>query len=187
MVELQVREDRYLGPQVEQGPIGLVGLADHEVALAVAGVRAEVVELASDEEGRVATRVHKHSTDHGGGGGLAVGATHSYPASPFHHPGQSLRALHHGQFPSAGLLQLPVVLGDSRRDHDHVGVIHVRRIVAQMDGHAGLLQKADVAGGLQVRTGHFEAAVMQHEGYTAHAGAADADEVESSQAGEPQV
>ena len=57
MVQLHVGEHRHLGVQQKERPVGLVGLAHHEVALAVPGVGAEVVQLASDQEGRVETAV----------------------------------------------------------------------------------------------------------------------------------
>ena len=178
VVELHVGHDRDLGAQEQQAAVALVGLGDEPLARAHAGVGADVVELAADEEGRVEAGLAQHVGDHRRGGRLAVGAGHGDAAAQLHDAGEHLGAPQHRQAGGARRAQLRVALGDGRGRHDQGGVAEVGGVVADGDRDAGLDEVTRVARRLEVRAAHVDAELVEHRGDAAHARAADADEVD---------
>ena len=75
--------------------------------------------------------------------------------------------------------KLGVGLGNSGRDHDHVGLDLIDRggLVAHMNLHASTGKLTNVARGLKVGTGNGIATLVQNESDAAHAGATDTDKV----------
>src|SRR5208337_4944553 len=73
---------------------------------------------------------------------------------------------------------LRVVALHGGREHDHLRVAEVRRVVADGDRDAGLAQPAHVGGIGDVGALHAVAEVVQHLGDAGHADAADADEMD---------
>ncbi len=59
VIELHVRHHHHLGPQQQQRAVRLVGLTDHELALAVTGVGTHVVQLSAHQEGGILAGVHQ--------------------------------------------------------------------------------------------------------------------------------
>ena len=98
----------------EEGPVALVGLGDEQLAAAVVGVGAGLVEVAADGEGRVGAAVLEGDGQQRGRGGLAVGAGDRDDDAALHHRLERRRARHQPQ-PALG------------RGH-HLGVVcRVRR------------------------------------------------------------
>ena len=79
---------------------------------------------------------------------------------------------------TARLDELGVVLEDGRGDDDdRVALGDVLRLLADEHGDAGLAQLLGVTAFLDIGARHLHALVVGHAGDTAHAHAADADEV----------
>ena len=74
-------------------------------------------------------------------------------------------------------LHLRVIARDCARDHDDIGPIGVSSLVADADFGAQCREPFGDRIGLQIRALYAIAEIDQHFGDTAHAAAADADEV----------
>ncbi len=118
VVELDVGDDRELGAQEQQAAVALVGFGDEPLAVADAGVGADVVQVAADDERRPPVAAQHDVGDHRRGGRLAVRAGHGHAPARGHDAGQHLGALQHGKPAAARLLQLGVAGRDGRGDDD---------------------------------------------------------------------
>ena len=91
MVEVDVEEDRDLGPERGDRAVGLVAF-DDEPARAGARVAAELRDLAADEEGRVETEPVETERDHSARRRLAVRAGDDDRAAERHELGEQIGA-----------------------------------------------------------------------------------------------
>ena len=85
VVGLDVGDQRGVRRVDEEGAVALVGLGDEQLAAAVVGVGAGLVELAADGEGRVGAAVLQRHGQQRGGGGLAVRAGDRDDRAALHH------------------------------------------------------------------------------------------------------
>jgi hypothetical protein len=177
VVGLDIGDDRDGGVVEQERPVALVSLGDEDVAAAVVGVGARVVEIAADREGRVRTAVLQRDREHRRRGRLAVGAGHRDAAPPDHGGSQRGGPRDHRDSPPDGLDDLRVAGPDRRGDHHGLGVGDVVGPVAEMDGRPERAQRDDLAVLLDVAAGHIDAAREVDARDARHADAADAHEV----------
>jgi len=195
VVELEVVEDggaravvHKLAALVEESGVVLVGF-DHEIPAAPQPRRnTEVQRHAADQKARLQTGLLQHPGEHGGGGGLAVGACHCQHMLALQHMlGQPLRAAGVGRagfqdgFHQGKLGRAVALAGaaDHVADDIHVGLeCHLvgakafdqvnpqcPQLVAHRGVHAG------------IAAGDFVAGFAGQGRDTAHEGAADAKDV----------
>ena len=177
VVELHVAHDGDLRAQEQQASVALVGLGHQPFALAHAGVGADVVELAADDERRVKPALEQHVRDHRGRRRLAVRAGHGDTAPHRHDARQHLRAAKHRQAGRLRRAQLGIALRDGRRDHYEGRAAKVGRVVTDAHRDAGFLEVSRVTRDFEIRAGDAHAESGEHHGDAAHAGAADTHEV----------
>ena len=118
VVELEIGDDRDLGPQPQEAGVGLVGLCHHPLSSSPARVgRLAAVgagKLAAEEEGRIGAQLAQGVDAHRGRRGLAVGARDRDQPPPAAELGQQLAAMKHPLAALAGDRELGVVLARSR-------------------------------------------------------------------------
>jgi hypothetical protein len=124
--------------------------------------------------------LHRHG-EHRGRRRLAVGAGDRDAAPTGHQRREGLGPQQHPQAALAGGDQLRVRLADRRGHHHGVDVVDVGGLVAEVDGRAERTQRGGGAGVLGVAARHGRAAGEQDPRDAAHAGAADADQVDASE------
>jgi len=108
-----------------------------------------------------------------------VGARHRDAVLEAHELGQHLGARDDGDAEALGFLHLRVV-GRNGGGHDrHVGAPDVLGPVAEGDAGPARPQEVGHLGGLEVGPGDGVAHGLEHRGDAAHAGAADADEMDA--------
>ena len=179
VVEVDVRDDRDLGRELQERAIGLVGLGDHPLPLSPGRVRAGRAQLAAHQVCGVAAALDQHVHRHRRGGGLPVGPRDRDAALQPGRFGEQVAAMQHPQPALAREHELGVVLRDRRRHHDLLGAVgQVRRVVADRGLETGLAQALAVRRIGTVRSRDLRAERPCDEGEAAHPGAADADEVE---------
>ena len=168
------------GWEPEKAAVALVGLDHHPLAGAHAGVGAVVVDDAAVDDRRVEPGGLQHGGDEAGGRRLAMGAADGdRPAQP-HEFGQHLRPAYHRDQPGARRLDFGVVGLHRGRDHDHLAIAEVARIMADRDGNAGLAQPPHIGTIGDIAALHGIAEIVQHLGNAGHADAADADEMDGA-------
>ena len=185
MVELDVGDDRDLGPKLEEARVGLVGLGDHPLTRTPGGVRGLAArprsgQLPAEQKGRVGPDCAQAMGEHACAGGLAVRPGHREQALSLAELGQQLAAVDHALAALARPRQLGVVLGDRGRD-DHVGALGHRVGVMpdpRLEPRGPEASEVGALGAVAAR--HLGAELAGHEREPAHAGAADGDEVEPS-------
>ena len=181
MVGLDVGDDDACGREERERLVGLVGL-DH-VVLPRARVRVGPIGAndAADKERRVEPHTIERAREHGGRGGLAVRARYRERVEPLAQSREHLRTVDDVEVAAACLFELGVVVEDCRRDDDGdiVALGHVLRRLSDGHGDAIAFQLLGVAALLDVRAGDDHALVMRHMRDTAHAHAADADEMQT--------
>jgi hypothetical protein len=113
----------------------------------------------------------------GGGGGLAVGSGHGHAVFEPHELGQHFGPRDHRdrRLRAASTSGLSSV--DGRRYHHHIGTGHLFGRVADVNPYRPVAPGGGDVRGLHIGTGHPVAQVEQQLGDTAHADAADADEM----------
>ncbi|KAG1401012.1 hypothetical protein G6F59_013101 [Rhizopus arrhizus] len=177
MIGINVGDDRHQRIQAQEAAIAFVGLGHQPLATTQLGVGTGGQQLATDHEGRVQAAFAQHRSGQAGGGGLAVGTGHGDAAAEAHQLGQHRRARHDRNALAARFHQFRVVLADRAGHHHAVGAQHIGRRVAAHDARPQAGQAAGRAVVGIVRAGDFVAQRQHHFGDTAHAGAADADEM----------
>ena len=179
MVGLDISHDDHVGVQEQEGAVGLVGLGDKIIARAVFAVGVIALDDAADQEAGVQAHAIEHGGAHRRRRGLAVRAGDGDGGIAVAQGREHLGAGPDGNTQLAGANKLGVRLGNSGRDHDHVGLdlVDRRSLVTNVNLHAGARKLANVARSLKVGTGNGIAALVQNEGDAAHAGATDTDEV----------
>ena len=180
MIGIDVGDHRDQRIQAQEAAVAFVGFGHQPLAAAQARIGAGGEQLAADDEGRIDAALAQHARGQRRGGGLAVRAGHGDAAAEAHQLGQHLGARHDRDALRARFHQFGVVVLD-RAGHDHaIGAQHVGRGMAAMHGGAQLGQAArDRVVGV-IRTRHLVAERAQHLRYTAHADAADADEMHAA-------
>lgn len=179
MVGLDVGHDDHVGVQEQERAVGLIGLGDKVVTRAVLSVGIVTLDDTADQKAGIQTHAVEHGGTHRGRRGLAVRTGNSDGGVAVAQSREHLGAGPHRNTELASTHKLGVGLGNSGRDHDHVGLDLIDRggLVAHMNLHASTGKLTNVARGLKVGTGNGIAALVQNESDTAHAGATDTDKV----------
>ncbi len=95
------------------------------VARAELGIRADVVEFSTDDDGGLEPVALQDRGHHRSGRGLAVRPRHGHPDPLLHQVAEHLPALHDGQAGFLGSQEFRVVGRDRRGDHQDVGPANV--------------------------------------------------------------
>ena len=103
VLAVEVGDDGEDGRELEEGAVAFVGFGDEVLRGAEAGVGAEGVDAAADDDGGIEAAGGEHAGDHGGGGGFAVHAGDGDAVFEAHELGQHFGALDDGDFAGAGL------------------------------------------------------------------------------------
>ncbi len=178
MLGIDVGDHRHGGLQIEEGAVALVGLDHHPFALAGLGVGAIGVDHPAVHHRGIDTPGVQQRRHQRGGGGLAVGAGDGDRVFQPHQLGQHLGALDQRDAPLLGGHQLGIVRLDGGRIDHRGGALDVGAVLADEDPGPQLLQPLGVGRGLGVGALHHIAQGQHDLGISAHAGAADAGEVD---------
>jgi hypothetical protein len=170
--------------QAQEAAVELVRLGDEVVAAAEARAGAEQAQAAADDHSRIEARVGQHRPDQGGGRGLAVGAGDGDAVLEPHQLAEHLGAADHGDAAAARLAHLGVLRRDRRGDHHQLDAFEVVGRVPLEDHGAQLLEPLGGLAEHLIGAAHLEVVLEQDLGDAAHAGAADADEVDPREVGE---
>ena len=177
MVVVDVGDHRVSRRQVKEGSVALVGFRHDQLPLAELRVSAERIDLAADDDRRIEPGYGENGGEHGGGGRLAVRAGDGDADLTAHQLAEHLGARHDRHAEALGLDYLGVVRANGRR-HDHdLGSDDVPRLVADRDARAELGQASRGLALGEIRAADDITLVEKHLGDTAHADAADSDEV----------
>ena len=165
--------------QVQEARVRLVGLDHDEFTRTQLGVRAGRDQPPADHESRVEAALGQHARHQAGRGGLAVRAGDGDALLQAQQLGQHQRARHDRDALGARGNHFRVVRAHRGRDHHRVGALDVLALVPEGDAAAHRRQAPGRRVGREIRAAHLVAEVHQHLGDAAHAGAADADEMDA--------
>jgi hypothetical protein len=181
VVIFDVGDDGDFGVEAEKGAVAFVGFGDEPFAAAEFGVAVEVVDVAADDDGGVEAGFFEHEGDHGGGGGLAVGAGNGDAAPLVHEGGDHFGTVVYGQALRLGGGDFGVAAGDGGGYDDGFGALDVGGVVADDYFGAELPESPYGVGFGDVGAADGVAFGEQDFGDGAHAGAAYADEVDAAE------
>ncbi len=183
VVELGVREHGDPRRELQQRAVGLVGLDHEPLPLPPAGVGAGRADLAADQVARVHPAAAQGVHDHARGRRLAVGAADRDRRLQPRELAEQLGAVQLALAALAGDRPLGVLGRDRARDHDLGALRHVGGVVALGRLDPERAQRREVGrAGRAVGAGDRRAERAGDERQAAHAGAADADEVQRAAA-----
>ena len=179
MVGLNVGDNHHVGVEIQKRAVGLIGLAHEILARAIATVGVIALDNATDQEAGVKAHTIEHRGAHGRGGRLAMSTRNGNRRMAMAQGGKHLRARPNGNAQLASTNQLGVRLRNSRGDNHHVGLHLVDGLclMTHVDVDAGTRKLTDITRGLKIGARHDKAALVQHEGDTAHASATNPDKV----------
>ena len=112
VIGFHVGDDRRLGRELEERAVALVGFDDEPLAVVPRSIRADLVEVATDEEARVPLGLAQDQREHRRRRGLAVASRYRDRSSQGHQRALRVGAAEHGH---AELVRAPN-LGIRRRD-----------------------------------------------------------------------
>ena len=143
VVRVHVGDHGDRGVQMQEGAVGLVRLDHEDLAFAGMGVGAEAGHDGADEVGGIQAGADQGRRQHRAGARLAMGTRDgNLPRAGREHRGRR-RAMQDAEPAPQSLRDLRDVLGVGGADHDGVGVVDVRRIVAEVTGDAEVAQRLD--------------------------------------------
>ena len=175
MVLLDVVDDGNGGGEVVEGVAVFAALGDDGVAAAHPVPGVEQGQIAADHDRRVLPGLHKDVGDHGGGGGLAMGAGDADRVLVLlHQHAPGLGPLEDGDAGGSGGGDLGVVVVGGGGPDDAGRAPDVLRPVADVDGDPGGPELVGGDGGIHVGAGDLHAALPKHQGQGTHGNAADA-------------
>ena len=183
MLRIDIRDHRDRRDQQQEGSVALVGLGHHEVAATKTHVAAGIADIAADGDGGIEIGLFHYQRDQSGRRRLAVRARDR--DAELRHPQQlaeHLGARDHRNFHFARARDFGVGEFYRRRDYDRVDaavVLQVRRVMALADFRAERRQPRDGCGRFQIASADAHAELEAELRDSAHAGAADADEVQA--------
>ena len=179
MIVVHVQDHAVVGGQLQEG-LGVLAGFDHDlVAFAGFAVAADQRQLAADHRAGITTGQLQRGGDHGGGGGLAVGACHADAVLvQAAYIAQQHAALDGADTVRLGVVQLRVGADDGGGVHHQIGAGRVFGRMANGDSDAhGALAFNDRALGL-IAAADLVAAGGQDLDQGIHTAAAAADEVD---------
>ena len=179
VLAVNVGDDRDNRGQLQKRAIALVGLGDEILRFAEARVGAHGVDATSDNDGGIEAAGGENGGDHGRGGGFAVHAGDGDSVFQAHQLGEHFGALDDGNVQAARFNDFRVVDGDGGAGDDDIGSGDVGGGVTFKGCCAERREALRDGGGLKVGAGDLIAEIQQDLGDTAHADAADADEMDA--------
>ena len=174
---IDVGDDRDDRRQAQERAIAFVGFGDQETSLPHPRIGAERPQTAADNDRGIESAGREHFAHHRGGGGLAVTAGDADPVLQPHEFAEHLGARDDRNATPARFDQLRIAAVHRRGIDNHVRALD---IVGGVAGVHRATEQHDTIGGVagpEIRTGDGIAETEQHLGDPAHAGSADADEV----------
>ena len=180
MIRINVQHHRHGGAHLQEAAAELAGLRQEGLPLADAGGAADGVQLAADVDGGIRAPLHQDLAEHGGGGGFAVSSAHTHrlPVA-LHQLAQERCPLHGRDAQPLRLYPLGVVGGDGGGVHHQIRPMDVLRPMAHEHLRALVAHVTQQIPFRPVRAGHPVALVNEHLRQPRHAGAADADHMDS--------
>ena len=178
MFRIDIGDDGDVGRQLDEGAVAFVGLHDHPLPAAQAGIGAVGVDDATVDHGRVQVAGVEQGRHQRGCGCLAVRATDGDGCLEPHDLGQHFSATHDGQGLCTRGDQLRIVLLDSRRDDDNLGFAQIVTALADLDLDPHVAQALHIGVERRIRALHSIALVVQDFGNAAHADAANPDKMD---------
>ncbi|MNZ54994.1 hypothetical protein D3C78_729110 [compost metagenome] len=165
--------------QVQEAGVAFVGFGDQVTAGTQLRIGAGSGQAATDDERRVQATGRKYRGQQAGGGGLAMGTGNRHTMAVAHQLSEHFGTRHHWNTPFKRSGDFRVGRVDGAGHHQYIGIGGVFGTVANEDLGTERLQALGNRRHLEVGAGHFIAQVQQHFGNTAHAHAADTDEVDT--------
>src|SRR6202171_4485539 len=162
----------------EEAAIALVRFHYKIFAFAEPRSRARPVDFAADYKRGVKMRRRKHRSDDRGCSRLAVRAGHSDSVFQTHQLRKHLRARNHRNFALVRFDDLGIISSHGGGGYDNMRAFDVGAVVSFIDGSAQILQPFGDVRWLDVRAGHGITEREEHFGDTAHADAANTDQVD---------
>ncbi len=178
MIEVDVEHAGDRGRQTGDGAVRLVALGDADIAAAATGVRPELQDLATDHERRVEVETFEGERDHRGGRRLAVGSRDDDArAVILEDLREHIGPVQDRDAALPGSRELGLAGGNGRRDHHPGRVVGVPDVVGSLAGDTEGAKRRERARFDAVAAADRDPARGQDPGQSAHADAADADEV----------
>src|SRR5882724_6481384 len=162
---------------IEEAAIAFVCFDDKIFAFAETGGGSGLVKFAANDERRIKMRGSENACNHRGRGGLAMRAGNGNAVFEAHQFGEHFRARDNWDFALVRFDNFRIVGLNRGRNHDDVRILDVRSFVAFVNRGAEILKALGCGGRLGVRAGNGIAEREQHFSDTAHADAADSDEM----------
>ncbi len=184
MLAVNVGDDGEDGPQLQKRAVTFVGLGDEVLGLADAGIGADGVNTAADDDRGVEPSGGEHGGDHRGGGGLAMHAGDGDAVLEAHQFGEHFGTGDYRNVAGVGGGDFGVVACDGGTGDDDVSAGDVFGAMALEGERAECGEAMGDGRGLEVRAGNLIAEVQQDLGDAAHADAADAYEMNALNFGE---
>ena len=177
MLWVDIGDDAYLGGELQEGAVRLVGLDHHPLAPADTRIGAPVIDDAAGNHGGVEPAAFEQAGDQRCGRGLAVGAGDGDGGAWAHQLGQHLGAADDGDAALLGGFEFRIAGLHRGRDHESGRAVDIGRVVANQAADVAGAQAIEIGAVLEVAALHGVAAGMHHLGDGAHADAADADDM----------
>src|SRR5437588_10010773 len=177
VIGLDIRDNGDLRPQLVEGAVVLVRLDDDDVALAVLGVRGDVLQDAADDDGRIEAGIFENGGDHGRSRGLAVCPGNADAALFIDDRREQILAADDLDALLAPGVDLGVRTFDGGSDDDRIDAGQVRGVMSDADVDSAAGQKRHDFGRFEIASGDGFAASLQDLCNPAHSDAADANEM----------
>ena len=174
---VEIGNDGENGRELEERAVAFVGLGHKVLRGAETGVGTHGVDPSTHDHCGVEPAGAEDAGHHGSGRRFAMHAGDGDAVFEAHEFGQHFSALDDGNLAGAGLDDLGVAVADRRTCYHDSSAGDMARLVAFIDNGAELRQPVGDRGAAQIGTGDLHLLVQQDFGDTAHADAADANEM----------
>ena len=179
MIGFDVRHDLDRRRIVQERTIRLVGLGDEHIPAAQVRTGTQLRQNATHSHRRIQPARRQPDRQHAGRRRLSVRTGDADETHTRSRQRESLRPVNHQLTALASNRQLRVVFADRGRHHDHGARVHVRGIMPDEDTHTHRAQVVKNRRILAVRARHGRATRREQLGDDAHAGASDANQMET--------
>ena len=182
MLVVDIRHHCYRRKQLQERPVAFIGLGDHQLTATEPRVAAERAQTSADDRRRIEPGPLEHECNHRRRRGLPVRAGDRDAEPQPHQLRKHLRPRDHGNLPASRLANLRVRGPDRRRDHHHVRVTDVGRVVPIRHADAHRRQPLRDRGSLLVGSADDVTEVGEQFRDAAHPDAANPDKMHSARA-----
>ena len=177
MIVVDVRDDRDHGLQMHERGIALVGFRDEVAPRAQTRIAVRALQPSADDERRVEAAFGEDARHEARGGGLAVSPRDRHRVSEAHQLAEHFRSRNHRDAVRERRGDFRILAVDGARHHHDIRLSEILRGMARENPGAEAREPLGHGVRLQVRALYLVAEIEQHFGDAAHAGAADADQV----------